>query len=113
MFGRFQASGEGEILNRKVAASGRLVLPASVLPTGGASRPPEARSVRPVWISEAIGTVPTPVHEGALLRPGHTLDGPAIVDEQTTTLLVGAGQHLRVTAAGNFLIVPSTREVHA
>ena len=69
--------------------------------------------MRAVWISEAIGTVPTAIHAGALLRPGHTLIGPAIVDEQTTTLLVEAGQQLRVTAAGNFLIVPSTGEVPA
>ncbi|MBP8308190.1 MAG: hydantoinase/oxoprolinase family protein, partial [Burkholderiaceae bacterium] len=113
LFGHFQAGGEIEVLNLKVAASGRLVLPAPVPPTAGASSTPDVRTVRPVWISETIGVVPTPVHEGALLRPGHTLSGPAIVDEQTTTLLVGAGQQLHVTAAGNFLIVPATREVHA
>ena len=113
LFGHFQAGGEIEILNLKVAASGRLALPAPVPPTGVATRPPEAQSVRAVWISEAIGTVPTAIHAGALLRPGHTLIGPAIVDEQTTTLLVEAGQQLRVTAAGNFLIVPSTGEVPA
>jgi N-methylhydantoinase A len=66
-----------------------------------------------VWISEAVGTVATPIHDGAGLRPGHSLTGPAIVDEQTTTLLVDAGQRLNVTAGGNYLIVPSHREVQA
>ncbi|MBK8763334.1 MAG: hydantoinase/oxoprolinase family protein [Burkholderiaceae bacterium] len=113
LFGHFQAGGEIEILNLKVAASGRLPLPASVPPASASTRTPDARSVRPVWISEAVGTVPTPIHDGALLRPGHLLAGPAVVDEQTTTLLVDAGQQLRVTAAGNFLIVPSIREAQA
>jgi N-methylhydantoinase A len=113
LFGHFQPGGEIEILNLKVAARGRLTLHAPVLPAGASTAAPEARSMRPVWISEAVGTVATPIHDGAGLRPGHSLTGPAIVDEQTTTLLVDAGQRLNVTAGGNYLIVPSHREVQA
>ena len=40
--------------------------------------------------------------------PGHAVAGPAIVNEQTTTILVGAGDRLDVDAAANFNITIAT-----
>ncbi len=107
LFGHFQVGGEIEILNLKVAASGRLAIQAAVALPNGASDPPAAVSHRQVWISDAAGTQSTPVYDGSRLMPGHVIAGPAIVDEQTTTLLVEPDQQLRVTAAGNYLLVPA------
>ena len=38
------------------------------------------------------------------MRTGHTIAGPAVIDEYTTTVLVGVGDRLHVDAAGNFVI---------
>jgi N-methylhydantoinase A len=113
LYGHFQPGGEIEVLSLKVAASGRLAPRQRAVPAGGSAEPPAPKSIRPVWISDAAGTLPTPVHDGAGLRPGHVVSGPAIIDELTTTLLVETGQRLCVTAAGNYLIVPSTPQAAA
>jgi len=34
------------------------------------------------------------------LRPGHTLGGPAIIEAETTTVLVDAGDSVKVNALG-------------
>lgn len=33
----------------------------------------------------------TPVHDGAILRPGGRIAGPAIVEEETTTVVIEPG----------------------
>ncbi len=106
LYGHFQENGEIEILTLKVAASGRLATRAAQAEARATSAAPPPKARRPVWIGATTGTVDTPVHDGGGLRPGHVIDGPAIVDEATTTLLIEDGQQLRVTAAGNYLIVP-------
>jgi len=48
--------------------------------------------------------VPTPVYDGAKLGPGATIDGPALVDEPFTTVVVYPGQQARVDRFGNYTI---------
>ena len=38
----------------------------------------------------------TPVYEPSTLAPGHKISGPAVVDEATTTILIGPGDQLEV-----------------
>jgi N-methylhydantoinase A len=44
------------------------------------------------------------VFKGASLPPRVLVDGPAIVEESTTTILVGARDRLSVTGGGNYII---------
>jgi N-methylhydantoinase A len=46
----------------------------------------------------------TPVHAGADLRPGATLEGPALIVEPTTTIVVPPGWSARVTPVGDYLL---------
>ena len=59
-------------------------------------------ATRRVWFED--GWRETAVYEGADLRPGHCIAGPAIVAEQTMTAIAREGDKLEVDAAGNFLI---------
>ena len=43
----------------------------------------------------------TPVHHGELLRPGHVVHGPAVIDWATTSLLVHPAQHAIVGDTGD------------
>jgi len=45
-----------------------------------------------------------PIFDGAKLHPGHTLSGPAVIEEINTTVFVGRGDVLVVDDFNNFLI---------
>jgi N-methylhydantoinase A len=103
LFGHAQPGGTIEITKLRITGIGPIspLLP-PVMPSAVAAAQPRQR--RTVWIDEASGWRDTPIYAGAELLPGHTFKGPAIVDEKTTTLLVGMGDRLDVDAAGNFSI---------
>ncbi|MGI9658800.1 MAG: hydantoinase B/oxoprolinase family protein, partial [Gaiellaceae bacterium] len=53
---------------------------------------------------EGSGATDTRVYEGAELRPGDVIEGPAIIEEPTTTVVVYAGSTCRVTPTNNYLL---------
>jgi N-methylhydantoinase A len=50
------------------------------------------------------GAIETPVYRASELRPGASLDGPAIIEEPTTTIVVYPGMTATVSAVGHFII---------
>jgi len=50
------------------------------------------------------GAIEAPVHRGSELQPGASIDGPAIIEEPTTTIVVYPGMTATVTAVGHFII---------
>jgi N-methylhydantoinase A len=50
------------------------------------------------------GAVTVPLYDGAALPAGGQIDGPAIVREPTTTVVVYPGSSVTVTALGNYLL---------
>jgi N-methylhydantoinase A len=103
LYGHHQPDGIIEITILRVAGLG--MLPPMTEPTGNAaSRAPAPDHGRRVFIDRARGWDTVPVYRGAMLVPGHALTGPLIVEEDTTTLFVGAGDELTIDRAGNFSI---------
>lgn len=100
-FGHVQPGGSVRVTALRVAGLG--VLPpldaAAIAPGEDAPQPVERR---PVWFPD--GWRETAVYDGADLKPGHRLDGPLIVAEQTMTAIAEEGDTLTVDAAGNFTI---------
>jgi N-methylhydantoinase A len=103
LYGYSQRSGQIELVNLRLTAIGKTPT-LHAPPPQADNATPVARETRPVWFEDKHGMLPTPVYDGAKLRPGQTLMGPAVIDEATTTILIGAGDRLRVTAAANYLI---------
>ncbi|MGE3933942.1 MAG: hypothetical protein AB7F67_11845, partial [Rhodospirillaceae bacterium] len=103
LYGHRQPESVAEIVKLRLVGIGRLPLPPPVrLPRATApARPAETRSV---WIDERHGRRAAPVYAGPDLAPGHRLDGPLVVEELTTTIVVGAGDVLEVDDAGNYLV---------
>jgi len=103
LYGYSDSSYAIEIVNLRVAAL-------SVLPRVGAARTEKAVEVaaepayhREVYLGgETLETVP--IFDGAKLHPGHTLSGPAVIEEINTTVFVGRGDVLVVDDFNNFLI---------
>ena len=50
------------------------------------------------------GFVDTPVYDGEALGFGHALEGPAIVEERFTTVVLYPGQHAELDRFGNYVI---------
>jgi N-methylhydantoinase A len=113
LYGYMQPNGRIEIVNVKVAATGMMPAIASAAVARSRVRPKPV-AMRRVWLDKTSGTVDTPVFDGPPLRPGQTIRGPAIVDEETTTILVGPHDRLSVTAGNNYFIrLASVRAITA
>jgi N-methylhydantoinase A len=68
---------------------------------------------RSVWHG-THGWCDTPVYDGGDVRPGHRLQGPVVIEELTTTVLVQPGEVLWVDGDGNFFIdLPDTEMAEA
>jgi len=50
----------------------------------------------------------TPVYDWDRMEPGHTLSGPALIDDRTTTVLVPRGFGCAIDEEGNLLLEPET-----
>jgi N-methylhydantoinase A len=82
-----------------------------VLPRPSATRPParaatgsERKGTRPAYIPEAGGLVDCPVYDRYRLAAGARVDGPAIVEERETTVVLLPGDVGQVDAHGNLLV---------
>jgi N-methylhydantoinase A len=51
--------------------------------------------------------VETPIYLGKDLHPGATIEGPAIIEEPTTTIVVNPGMRARLSGADNFILEAS------
>jgi N-methylhydantoinase A len=76
-----------------------------------AAASPEADTAAEAYFKET-GLGPVPCFDGAALSPGARIDGPAIVREPTTTVVVYPGSSAAVTPLGNYLLelAPGARE---
>jgi N-methylhydantoinase A len=59
---------------------------------------------RPVYFHEAGGFVPTAVYDRHRLGVGDELAGPAVVEEEGSTLVMGPGGTARVASTGNIIV---------
>jgi N-methylhydantoinase A len=67
-------------------------------------KPVEAIETRPVYAESVREFLDTPVYRGADLHHGQTFAGPAIIEEATTTILVGPGDLVSIDALNNYTI---------
>jgi N-methylhydantoinase A len=61
-----------------------------------------ARSHRPVFVDRKLQTMP--VYDGSRLGAGACVHGPAVIEEDTTTFLLLAGQTAMTDQYGNYLV---------
>ncbi len=60
------------------------------------------RSRRPAWFEGRF--VDTPVYDGDRVGHGHRIEGPAIVEERFTTIVIYPGQSAEVDRHGNYVV---------
>ena len=93
-----------EILSWRVVASGPRPGLAGALGAGMAveAPPPAARDARPVFFGDRF--IDTPVHRRNQLRPGQNLQGPAVLEEDESTLVLFPEFDLTVDGARNLVV---------
>ena len=94
-----------EILNWRVVSSGpQPDLRLQVTSTVGGEARIALKGERPAYFPEVHGFVPTPVYDRYQLAPGATFDGPAIVEERESTVIVGPGGRCRIDEHHNLVV---------
>jgi N-methylhydantoinase A len=102
-FGRTPPSRRIEIINVRVSLQA---------PIAGDARPPPAappaaaravKGSRPVYLPQWREFRATPVYDRYALAPGQACDGPAIIEERESTLVVGGGR-FEVLASGSIIV---------
>jgi N-methylhydantoinase A len=104
LFGHIQPDGAIEITKIRLGAKGLIPpLPQSRAESMGRDAAPI--ETRQVWLDPQLGWWDTPVFDGSTLRVGQTIHGPAIINEPTTTVMIGPDDDLTVDPGGNYKIV--------
>jgi N-methylhydantoinase A len=93
------ASRDQEVVfvNARVAAIGAVAAPASIGAASTSSAPCTPRSHRKAFFAQWRDV---PVYALDDLKPGQGLEGPAIVEAETTTVVINTGDRLTVNTLG-------------
>ena len=62
------------------------------------------KSNRNLIFSNSGELIKTPVYDGNLLSDGHQINGPAVIEEDTTTLVIESGWLLELHKSGTYII---------
>jgi N-methylhydantoinase A len=84
-------------VNARVAAVGKVAVGEAEQRTAASTAQPAARSRRKAWFGKWLEV---DVYALDDLRPGQAVRGPAIVEAETTTVVINAGDQLSVNALG-------------
>jgi N-methylhydantoinase A len=103
LFGHIQPGGSIEITKLRVQAFGHIPRLEKV-EAKRATTDPKPIEQRRVWIDAVTGWVEAPVYDGATLNAGNVIVGPAVINEATTTLLIGSNDRMSVDASSNYSI---------
>jgi len=97
LYGRTVSGSDVEVVNWRVVVRGPRPTLRIAPPGMAAGSLQEAqKATRPAYFGEHGGFVDTPVFDRYLLGPGAVLEGPAIVEERESTIVVGPGARASV-----------------
>ncbi len=100
-----------EIINVRVQAIGATERPAYRSEAGSGSDAAVAlKGRRSVYVAERDAFAEVPVYDGHRMRCGHRIAGPALVEQQTTAIVVSDGYDCLVDALGSFVLYAKGRE---
>jgi N-methylhydantoinase A len=102
LYGRRPPGVESEVMTWRVRVAGPLPKLDVKLRTTPGGR--VGKGMRRVWFAEADGYVDTAVYDRYALGPGDGFDGPAVVEERESTMVIGPGARVAVDAVGNLVV---------
>ena len=93
-----------EIINVRVTATIDVPGSAGDMQTTAESQGDPVKGERAAYFPERGAHTPTTVYDRYALQPGQGFDGPAIIEERESTLIVGPGGRFDVAASGSIII---------
>jgi N-methylhydantoinase A len=96
---------ETEIMNVRVAGFGRVVKMSlkEYLRSGEDARRYQ-KGTRDVFFEEADGFVATPIYDGDAMQYGNSVQGPAVIEQKITTIVVPPGYSIEVGKYGDYMM---------
>jgi N-methylhydantoinase A len=100
-----------EIINVRLQAIGATDRPAYRSDaSGGADASAALKGRRSAYIAERDAFAQVPVYDGHRMRCGNRVEGPALIEQQTTAIVVSDGYDCVVDALGSFVLYAKGRE---
>ena len=100
-----------EVINVRLQAIGATDRPTYHGDPGGDADASVARKgKRSVYIAERNAFAEVPVYDGHRMHRGHRVTGPALIEQQTTAIVVSDGYDCVVDALGSFVLYAKGRE---
>jgi N-methylhydantoinase A len=94
-----------DLFHWRLTAAGRKDRPKLRPSSKGQSSPAPARKLtREIYFGDKQGQVPTDIYDGSKLTHGMRINGPAIVEQENTTIAIFSSQRLSVGAFGDFTL---------
>jgi N-methylhydantoinase A len=94
-----------EFINIRVAVRAPVAgSPVAVSELGASAAGDAVKGSRPAYFAEHGGFVPTTVYDRYRLGVGHQLTGPAVVEDEGSTLVIGPAATARVAPSGNIIL---------
>lgn len=103
-FGRSLPDMQVEVVSWRLRASAAAMADEVRLEQSGRSEGPSRTGERPVYFSELAGFRTTPVYSRGRIVAGDRVDGPAIIEEAESTVVVGPRAHVVIDQAGNLIM---------
>jgi N-methylhydantoinase A/oxoprolinase/acetone carboxylase beta subunit len=72
---------------------------------GTANASAALKGKREAYFEESRGYTPTCIYNGDKLLTGNILEGPCIVEEQMTTIVIPPGFRMKVDPRGNYITI--------
>jgi N-methylhydantoinase A/oxoprolinase/acetone carboxylase beta subunit len=93
-----------EFINIRVTLRAPIAGAEMRLPLAGGSIGEAVKGVRAAYFPDAGGWVDTTVYDRERLAPGFEFVGPAVVEEEGSTLVVGPSGRVHVSRTGNLVV---------
>ena len=93
-----------ELVNIESTLYGRIDRPSLIEIKSNTQLKDALKSYRNLIFSNSGDLIETPVYNGDLLNEGHQIDGPAVVEEDTSTLVIEPGWVLELHKSGTYII---------
>ena len=93
-----------EVVNLEATLYGRIEKPKSPNLAKGATLAKALKGQRKAIFSSSGKGAATPVYDGSMLGAGAVINGPAIIEEVTTTIVIEPGWTAKLDASGSYVI---------
>jgi N-methylhydantoinase A len=100
----FEPQSAIEVVNVESAISGAVDRPMRMVIAAGHGAHTALKGTRPMIFNAEGIPQDTPVYDGALLGAGDVLDGPAVIQEVTTTLVIEPGWRAELHETGVYIV---------